>query len=238
MGDRPGPGGRERRRARSVAGPAPPRSRERKGHGRRGALTCASAERVPFRDASFDLVFCDHGAMSFCDPDRTVPEAGADCSAPAAVSSSTRRRSSATSPTTTIATARATAPTRLLREPRLRLRRGHRRLPDPVWRVDPAARRQRLRRRGPRRAASARRTPRPPTAGSCSSVGAPVAGGGDLGRAEGGLSLWLVRSRRLLERLCRAVRRCAMTIGTKVISTTAIATTFVLGRSRGRNRLS
>lgn len=40
------------------------------------ALTCASAEHVPFRDAVFDLVFCDHGAMSFCDPDRTVPEAG------------------------------------------------------------------------------------------------------------------------------------------------------------------
>ena len=37
-------------------------------------LCCASATSVPFRDASFDLVFCDHGAMSFCDPYRTVPE--------------------------------------------------------------------------------------------------------------------------------------------------------------------
>lgn len=39
------------------------------------ALVCASGERIPFRDAAFDLVFCDHGAMSFCDPDRAVPEA-------------------------------------------------------------------------------------------------------------------------------------------------------------------
>ena len=35
---------------------------------------CASGEAVPFADASFDVVFCDHGAMSFCDPYRTVPE--------------------------------------------------------------------------------------------------------------------------------------------------------------------
>jgi SAM-dependent methyltransferase len=38
-------------------------------------LVQASAEAVPFADASFDLVFCDHGAMSFADPARTVPEA-------------------------------------------------------------------------------------------------------------------------------------------------------------------
>ncbi|MET0627277.1 MAG: class I SAM-dependent methyltransferase [Acidimicrobiia bacterium] len=37
-------------------------------------LVCASATRVPFAAASFDLVFCDHGAMSFCDPDTTLPE--------------------------------------------------------------------------------------------------------------------------------------------------------------------
>ncbi len=37
-------------------------------------LVCASAEAVPFADASFDLVFCDHGAMSFCEPARSVPE--------------------------------------------------------------------------------------------------------------------------------------------------------------------
>lgn len=38
------------------------------------SLVCASGEAVPLRDASFDLVFCDHGAMSFCDPDQSVPE--------------------------------------------------------------------------------------------------------------------------------------------------------------------
>ncbi len=37
-------------------------------------LICASATESPLRDASFDIVFCDHGAMSFCDPYRTVPE--------------------------------------------------------------------------------------------------------------------------------------------------------------------
>ena len=38
-------------------------------------LIHASAEAVPLPDCSFDLVFCDHGAMSFCDPYRTIPEA-------------------------------------------------------------------------------------------------------------------------------------------------------------------
>lgn len=38
-------------------------------------LVLASAEAVPLRDASFDVVFCDHGAMSFCPPERTVAEA-------------------------------------------------------------------------------------------------------------------------------------------------------------------
>jgi SAM-dependent methyltransferase len=37
-------------------------------------FVCASATATPFPDASFDLVFCDHGAMSFCDPTRTLPE--------------------------------------------------------------------------------------------------------------------------------------------------------------------
>ncbi|HEV2461183.1 MAG TPA: class I SAM-dependent methyltransferase [Ktedonobacterales bacterium] len=35
----------------------------------------ASAESVPLPDASFDIIFCDWGAMTFCDPYRTVPEA-------------------------------------------------------------------------------------------------------------------------------------------------------------------
>jgi len=30
---------------------------------------------VPLPDASFDIVFCDWGAMTFCNPERTVPEA-------------------------------------------------------------------------------------------------------------------------------------------------------------------
>lgn len=38
-------------------------------------LVNASAEAVPLPDASFDIVFCDHGAMTFGDPFRTVPEA-------------------------------------------------------------------------------------------------------------------------------------------------------------------
>ena len=37
-------------------------------------LVHASAEAVPLPDASFDIVFCDHGAMTFADPYRTVPE--------------------------------------------------------------------------------------------------------------------------------------------------------------------
>ena len=38
-------------------------------------LVQASAEAVPLPDASFDTVFCDHGAMTFADPYLTVPEA-------------------------------------------------------------------------------------------------------------------------------------------------------------------
>lgn len=34
-----------------------------------------SAEAVPLPDAGFDIVFCDWGAMTFCDPYHTVPEA-------------------------------------------------------------------------------------------------------------------------------------------------------------------
>lgn len=38
-------------------------------------LVHATAERAPFADASFDVVFCDHGAMTFARPERTVAEA-------------------------------------------------------------------------------------------------------------------------------------------------------------------
>lgn len=37
-------------------------------------LVHASAERVPLPDRAFDTIFADHGAMSFADPERTVPE--------------------------------------------------------------------------------------------------------------------------------------------------------------------
>jgi SAM-dependent methyltransferase len=42
--------------------------------GARVPLVCASGEQVPFAADSFDVVFCDHGVMSFCDPRVTVPE--------------------------------------------------------------------------------------------------------------------------------------------------------------------
>jgi SAM-dependent methyltransferase len=37
-------------------------------------LVHASAEATGLADASFDVVFCDHGAMTFADPNLTVPE--------------------------------------------------------------------------------------------------------------------------------------------------------------------
>lgn len=43
--------------------------------GIRFPLVQASGEDLPFRDETFDLVFADHGAFSFADPQRTVPEA-------------------------------------------------------------------------------------------------------------------------------------------------------------------
>ena len=38
-------------------------------------LVQAPAEEVPLPDASFDIVFCDHGAIVFADPNVVVPEA-------------------------------------------------------------------------------------------------------------------------------------------------------------------
>ena len=38
-------------------------------------LIQASATEVPLPDASFDVVFCDHGAFTFTDPRETIPEA-------------------------------------------------------------------------------------------------------------------------------------------------------------------
>jgi SAM-dependent methyltransferase len=42
--------------------------------GTRVPLALADGERLPFRAGAFDIVFSDHGAMSFCDPRRTLPE--------------------------------------------------------------------------------------------------------------------------------------------------------------------
>lgn len=38
-------------------------------------LVLGDAEDLPFADGSFEIVFCDHGATSWADPYRTVPEA-------------------------------------------------------------------------------------------------------------------------------------------------------------------
>jgi SAM-dependent methyltransferase len=37
-------------------------------------LVQANAEHLPFADGAFDVVFCDHGAMSFAAPERAIPE--------------------------------------------------------------------------------------------------------------------------------------------------------------------
>jgi SAM-dependent methyltransferase len=42
--------------------------------GVRFSLVRANVEELPFADATFDLVFCDHGAVAFTDPTVTVPE--------------------------------------------------------------------------------------------------------------------------------------------------------------------
>jgi SAM-dependent methyltransferase len=41
----------------------------------RPRLVRGDAERLPFDASTFDIVFSDWGAMTFCDPYRTVPEA-------------------------------------------------------------------------------------------------------------------------------------------------------------------
>jgi len=38
-------------------------------------LVRGSAERLPFRAETFDIVFCDWGALTFTDPSRSLPEA-------------------------------------------------------------------------------------------------------------------------------------------------------------------
>jgi ubiquinone/menaquinone biosynthesis C-methylase UbiE len=48
---------------------------EMHGGRRRFPLLEADAGRLPLRDASFDIVFCDWGALTFADPALTIPEA-------------------------------------------------------------------------------------------------------------------------------------------------------------------
>jgi SAM-dependent methyltransferase len=43
--------------------------------GERFPLVHASADMAPLADTSFDIVFCDYGAMTFLPPERSVPEA-------------------------------------------------------------------------------------------------------------------------------------------------------------------
>jgi len=49
-------------------------ARRRAAHDVAVPLVLASATSTPFVDESFDLVFCDHGATSFCDAELVVPE--------------------------------------------------------------------------------------------------------------------------------------------------------------------
>jgi SAM-dependent methyltransferase len=53
-------------------------SRAQLGYARRASaalpLVLASGERLPFAAEGFDVVFCDHGALSFCEPAVIVPE--------------------------------------------------------------------------------------------------------------------------------------------------------------------
>ncbi len=56
-------------------------ARARRDAGLSFPLLCASGESLPFRDGSFDLVFCDHGAMSFCDPAALGPRGRARAAA-------------------------------------------------------------------------------------------------------------------------------------------------------------
>jgi ubiquinone/menaquinone biosynthesis C-methylase UbiE len=46
-----------------------------RGRSRSLQLVQANGEQLPFTDASFDVVFCDHGAISFCNPELIVAEA-------------------------------------------------------------------------------------------------------------------------------------------------------------------
>ena len=119
-------------------------------------LVCASGARVPLADASFDLVFCDHGAMSFCDPEATVPEVVSCCGRAGGWRSVTPPRG---------CTSRGTTPrprTRRLRHPYFGIRvfdaaEGTVDFQLPTGDVDPPVPPPRPRRRRPRGAPGAER---------------------------------------------------------------------------------
>ena len=108
-------------------------------------LLHASAEAVRCPTRSFDIVFCDHGAMTFADPYRTVPEA-ARLLRPGgllAFSHGIGDRSTWPGPTTPSAPERPLV-ARLLRAAPARVeRRG--RVPAALRRMDPPVPGQRLR---------------------------------------------------------------------------------------------
>ena len=142
-------------------------------------LVHASAEAVPLPDASFDIVFCDFGAMTFADPYRTVPEA-ARLLRPGGLFAFSHE-----SPIATICwpldadevSDRLVA--RLLRDARHRRRRDPQ-LPAALRGVDPAVPRQRLRDRGLSRAAPRARCHEHLPLGRDAGVGPSLAGRDDL----------------------------------------------------------
>ena len=56
-------------------------------------LVQVSAEAVPLADASFDIVFCDHGAMNFADPTGRFPRSPGCCDPVGCSPSAISRRS-------------------------------------------------------------------------------------------------------------------------------------------------
>ena len=76
-------------------------SREQLRHARQASasvpLLVADAERLPFANDAFDIVFCDHGAMNFCDPARHAPGGRAGAARRAGCSRSARRPRCSTS---------------------------------------------------------------------------------------------------------------------------------------------
>ena len=135
------------------ASTCPPRSsatRPGPGHARAaGAGECGVG---PFAGASFDVVFCDHGAMTFADPDYSVPEV-ARVLRPAAASSSASRPRCESCASTTNGSRRRPSPHCVRHE--AGHRRRVRRLRAAPRRVDPTVPPSRPRRRRPHRAAAA-----------------------------------------------------------------------------------